>query len=868
MGGLWNDVYQVCQWVFGQEFPGPESPVSQQAFAVVTAMVGLCAFALVLALVEQVVLEGMEANVKRGSSVYESGHHLILGWCVSQRDLEVVRKMLQQICVAYAPEGGTKVVVLTQRSKLEMEGIFWRCLPADKRYGTCLIFRQGSPLVPSDLKVVGANRAASTVIVSDQSRNAAEADAQAVRCAILLDELGMECSAERDAAFAKKRSSSSSSSSEAPAPALSPYDEAATCGCQVLDLSVVGRQVVVELKTRNALPLLKYACSNRTVALPTSQLNAQRLAKMVKRPVISIVSQQLFNFENRVSVFVHYYPHLVGHRFGELAYLFPDGIVMGLVDRISGKARMAPSQDYVVLGSQALVICRPTSIRSHAYHPLAQPPNVAQMLHSYSNTVLDWERQPGRVVHGTAQLATPALAAAAAASMHSHDATSVSHEWLPAMEDWSKAGLSQVEALRRQVEAGGSSSNDSISSAASSKRPVGGSGAMGLGSSNAGALAMPVARSADPLAEAFATAQATLMVPSEYLQVDEGPERVLVLGWGPKCLMADLIKELDHGLSPLPAGSEVVFANTHNPDDTLGAVLQNTTLDYIKVHHVNANPLQRSSLAAKLDMSTFRCALVLCDELWVDPDSYDGNGIDSLDEPSVLRLDSLVMVTQLNVRKLLEDSRLPPINIICQKVATEGLTRFEDRNRLPLGISVNLNSFSAKMLAQLAVNPLMLYPVTRLGEDAQLTIVDSSAYAGLHEAINFWQLVARCQAVGDVLLGYYAIPDHLDEPLHTVVDPVGMEERCQPRVWNSGDGHLKFIVLRGMAAHPHVATTGSHDDKELETTQRAQWVAGRAGSRSGGSAGSCGSAGSAGSSASSASSTSSTGSSAGSLSDV
>jgi hypothetical protein len=41
------------------------------------------------------------------------------------------------------------VVVLTQRSKLEMEGIFWRCLPAAKRYGTRLIFRQGSPLVPS-----------------------------------------------------------------------------------------------------------------------------------------------------------------------------------------------------------------------------------------------------------------------------------------------------------------------------------------------------------------------------------------------------------------------------------------------------------------------------------------------------------------------------------------------------------------------------------------------------------------------------------------------------------------------------------------------------------------------------------------------
>lgn len=55
---------------------------------------------------------------------------------------------------------------------------------------------------------------------------------------------------------------------------------------------------------------------------------------------------------------------------------------------------------------------------------------------------------------------------------------------------------------------------------------------------------------------------------------------------------------------------------------------------------------------------------------------------------------------QLNMRKLLEDSKLPAINIICQKVASEGLTRFEDRHRLPLGISVNLNSFAAKLLAQ------------------------------------------------------------------------------------------------------------------------------------------------------------------------
>jgi hypothetical protein len=104
----------------------------------------------------QVVLEGLDTNVKRGRGVVEHGHvrraarpaprrllggsirmcHrrptvpfvcnqrqpitittaspiadqiLILSWCTSQRDLEVVRKVLAQACLAFRPEGGTTV---------------------------------------------------------------------------------------------------------------------------------------------------------------------------------------------------------------------------------------------------------------------------------------------------------------------------------------------------------------------------------------------------------------------------------------------------------------------------------------------------------------------------------------------------------------------------------------------------------------------------------------------------------------------------------------------------------------------------------------------------------------------------------------
>jgi hypothetical protein len=74
--------------------------------------------------------------------------HLILGWCVSQRGLEVVRKILQQICVAYAPEGGTKVGTGSSlsavsssswtRHLLQHAPVLCVCADADQRTGASL----------------------------------------------------------------------------------------------------------------------------------------------------------------------------------------------------------------------------------------------------------------------------------------------------------------------------------------------------------------------------------------------------------------------------------------------------------------------------------------------------------------------------------------------------------------------------------------------------------------------------------------------------------------------------------------------------------------------------------------------------------
>lgn len=70
----WVAAAQVLVVVFGQELPEVTATLTAQLFGLATALVGLATFALVLALLQQVVLEVIDSNVARGSRVYESNH--------------------------------------------------------------------------------------------------------------------------------------------------------------------------------------------------------------------------------------------------------------------------------------------------------------------------------------------------------------------------------------------------------------------------------------------------------------------------------------------------------------------------------------------------------------------------------------------------------------------------------------------------------------------------------------------------------------------------------------------------------------------------------------------------------------------------
>lgn len=87
--------------------------------------------------------------------------------------------------------------------------------------------------------------------------------ASGCRCAILLEEL-----------FLRKAQANTVQTAPRPVAAATTQDSIDGRA----DLSGAGGQVVVELKTLNALPLIKFACKPyRTLPLPTGQLNAQRV---------------------------------------------------------------------------------------------------------------------------------------------------------------------------------------------------------------------------------------------------------------------------------------------------------------------------------------------------------------------------------------------------------------------------------------------------------------------------------------------------------------------------------------------------------------------------------------------------------------
>ncbi|KAI3425193.1 hypothetical protein D9Q98_008962 [Chlorella vulgaris] len=807
----WLNLYSVFKTVFGQEMPGLDSSFIHQLFSVATVIGGLGSFALVLALVEQVVLEVLEVNVKVGSCVYEQGHTVLLCWCESAGETEQVTRMLKQLCLAYRASGGRTVVVLTQHGKLEMETAFRGRIPLEQRYGSTLVFRCGSPLDPAALSLVSCATAGSIIISGDYSRLPLESDDQVVRAAILVDEILLARQQQQQQQQGQQQGQQ---------------------GWQGAGAAVgqAGKRptMVAQVKGREALATLQFACGDRVHAIPTKSANARRLARMVQLPETAALLREFSNYGSHAHLTLRALPsHLAGKTVAELALHMPDAAVVGLQQANLGSGGNGSNSNSNSSSSSS----------SSGRNSVLVNPSAATIVRQGDQLVL----LSGEHV---TFLSTPLSTAV-------DPARSFPGAWGPASRrkgHGSGGGGGTEPVLEPSIVVGAGSMDDEedlaltpLSSRMSELMPD--------VSGVTGVSALAASGSMD------GSAPEEYRLPEQYYALSGSPQRLLVCGWGCQQTMAELLCALDSGPQSLPVGSSVMLVN-HHPDcrKALDEIVRQGDIKNIFLRHTRADPRSRAALGAAVQVGDYTAAMILSDELWHRSSAASdisgtgsgtggipgggggpvtlepGSGVDALAvgvEPSssnrslheALRMDASVLGVQLNIRMLLQAAGCRDINLICEKQSHTGVTRFEDMNRLPLGVTFDAASFSARLLSQAAVEPLVWGVYGALGRSVHFFKVDASELAGEQEELSYCQLQQRTLiSRQSVLLGFYTIPQR-GGGVRLELNPQGEQARSQPRVWNSGDGRCKLLLLAPKAqgtgdagaaeaaAHPAQAAT-------------------------------------------------------------
>lgn len=739
-------LWAILQIVVGQELP-EESRVSlaEQVFAFGVGIVGLSSFAIVLALVEQAVLEVLEANVRLGSNVIEEGHVVLLSWGTSNRDLAQTIRIVKEICASqqYAwikDDGQLSVVVLSQgREKLEMESIFDGALPESQRSRCRLVFRKGSPLDPLALDMVSVATAKTVIISGDYSARCRESDAQVLRSAILVDELLQEKSGGGGGRGGARAG---------------------------------GIKVVVELQTREGLELCNDSCSSLVRAVPTTTINALRTARLLWHPTASVVSHSLFDHNSTCFIGVCPDPdeRFRGMTIKELGRKFPYATPFGFVNQREERYDLNPRPDRALQEQESIVLLQ-SAERDAAILVDAGDVDDGRITERIWN-----EDQLRQSVEKTRHMGGrgSSINGATGWGVTSPSSSSLS----------SLSSSSSLSSLSTSV-AGDVGTEEAILSPQSALLP-----AAALSSCDYGAA--PGANSANNIlfcgwpGNSFsmelilALDRKIGMEIGDYQTPDKA--RILVLNQHDPAKIEDVLSSLRRKM-------------------------KHSSVEHTKCDPRHRHELER--VLPDDELLKFKGALTLVDVEWFREASADEPSADfSLTSACMLKMDALILTCQLNLRHMLQSSTDSQNMILISEKLSAGetrVTRFEDRTRLPLGSSVNSSSFAAKVLAQEAILPGSMKIYYQVDDVCTLHVVDTSLFADPGEEVSYAELQGRAADMQSTLLGFYEEPDgEKDTYVALTLNPQGFTTKHEKRIWNNAGttrGRTCLVLAAGKALH-------------------------------------------------------------------
>jgi len=759
---LFTSVYQVMQLFFQDGFPDPDDMDEEsEVYAIFVATAGLVFFTILLAMVEQFFMEVLETNVQRGSRVYEKGHVLVLSWMESALCRNAVARILKETCAAYRYEGGIRIVVLCDKPKLEMEALYERVVPEVDRHGSKIIFRQGPPMIPEYLEMVAAKTARSTIIVSDASRAAHEADAQALRTAVFLDEM-----------FSK--------------------EEAAVRG-----------MIVVELKTGASAQLLRQACSEFVIPLSTYNLNNIRLAGLAQRPVSGFITAAQCDFMGSGQQMVKCFPELTGVRYRDLKFFFPDATVVGLLNVACKTCKWDPV-DAVVKPGDEIMFMKGIDSSWDNFKPLPVPVRP-DMTSAWVDVVSRGSFEDRLAVFETE-------------SPFGMTVDAFDEEYFKYMNSdaYDSTDDDLSEALSKSSSgngASGPSSSDLIPGIVSEILTNIDPSSWSMDEDDEAAVedgadedtGLPLSMMTDSMYEDGLEFSMIGTAEDQKIRKTE-KVKVLIIGWAEDDFMTGAIMEMDEGLAAMPQGTEITLFNQHlaeyeeedGPDAPppglrnsflrgITSRLQRVSLDYLHGDPLNAAQMQ------EIPLEEYNTVIILCDKQWMDADLDPSNGIDSRSYSDMLRMDALVMTTHVTLNMLLaKKDRKNAVKIITEKVSLEGTTRFENPLMLPLGFTFNRKDFAASLLAHIAFEPKIVPILAAAAQTNIVELQDPSIFVAPGESLSYWALMERVHDSRELLVGYIELTSSAERELDVVINPSG-EMRQKKVAWSNRQ--LKLITI-------------------------------------------------------------------------
>lgn len=330
---------------------GSDQGVAFRGVMLLVTLGGIFIVSALIGVLNNAIENQMDRLRKGRSLVLESNHTILLGWSPQ------IFTILNELMVANENQHNARIVVMTDRDKVEMEDEIRERVQMRGR--TRIICRNGSPIDPNDLEITSPHTAKSIIVLPPEN---SDPDTDIIKTALAI--------------------------TNNPRRRAEPY------------------HIVTQIRDEKNMAVLKMVgVKDKVQAVLTGDLIARVVAQTSRQSGLSIVYTELMDFGGD-EIYFKNEPMLVGKTYGEALLAYEDSSIMGL-RKVNGQILLSPPMDCrIEEGDQVFALSADDDTIRLANHslPPVEESNVRsggepQPAKPEKCLILGWNRSGNTIVH-------------------------------------------------------------------------------------------------------------------------------------------------------------------------------------------------------------------------------------------------------------------------------------------------------------------------------------------------------------------------------------------------------------------------------------------------------------------------------------